>query len=230
VIDVLKQAIEDFDSNPDKQSEACQRLIDPRTGNEAWDIYDLDPTTSPDDKNGDEFDPETNDWVNKKSHGHFHPWFTGVSDKCAIPRPQCAHTVEFLGICQHPQIVNYALWGVAMSLCGKAYDVAGEDLRTARNIYSLVTGGHPAAESQANAVEIGRSIYNEIKNNPDNVDVAKLKKQFFDLTAIDHRGGIADDVLACRLHCELDAATQARFSKRQFDYYWNGLTTSNPKR
>jgi hypothetical protein len=93
---------------------------------------------------------------------HAPPWFTAVSNKCAIPRPQCAHTVEFLGICQHPQILNHTLWSVAMSLCGGTYNVAGDTLRYLRNIkYSLL-----AQDSQDNAIEIARSIYDEIKNSP----------------------------------------------------------------
>jgi hypothetical protein len=232
VIKVLRKVIKDFEENPGKQSEACQRLIDPRTGNEAWDISQLDPSTSPDD--GFEYDPSIGAWRNKKTRGVIRPWLTGVSNKCAIPRPQCAHTVEFLGICQHPQIVNYALWGVAMSLCGSAYSVAGETERNGRNDYSklhgFLYGGSPAEESQSNAVEIGRSICDEIKSNPDGVDVHKLEKKFLDLTAFDHGRGIAKDVLACRLHCELDAATKAKFDNKDFTYNWDGLTPSSTRR
>jgi hypothetical protein len=231
VIEVLRKVIKDFEGNPGKQSEACQRLVDPRTGNYAWDIIELDPGTSPDGSAGDEYDRSIGAWKNKNTHAVIHPWFTRISDKCAIPRPQCAHTVEFLGICQHPQIVNYTLWGVAMSLCGSAYNAAGEAERNARNAYSSLTGT-PAEESQSNAVEIGRSIYDDIKSNPNNADIAKLKKKFFDLTSLQRgpRGGIAKDVLACRLHCQLDAATQAKFDKQEFDYNWDGLTTSSAKR
>jgi hypothetical protein len=222
MIDVLREVIKDFNANPDNQREACSRLIDPRTGSDAWDIWQLAPSTSPSDKEGDEFDPKTGFWVNKNTHRIKKPWFTEWSNKCAVPRPQCAHTVEFLGICQHPQIVNYALWGVAMSLCGSGYNLTGEALRASRNILTNA----PASESQDNAVEIGRSIYDEINSNPDNVDIAKLKKKFFDLTSVALHGFITKDVLACQLHCELDAATKAKFSQAKFGYTWEGLRHS----
>ena len=39
---------------------------------------------------------------------------------CAIPRPDdaCAATVQFMGTCQHAQVVNYAMWGRVNKLCG----------------------------------------------------------------------------------------------------------------
>ena len=70
-----------------------------------------------------------------------------INDACAVPRPDpvCAATVEFLGTCQHAQIVNYAMWGMVMGLCNEtgtgATHAIGDFERRTRNILKRLSLG-----------------------------------------------------------------------------------------
>jgi len=123
----LAQITRDFHATPGEKAAACHNLYGPTSYNTAWDINGLDPSTSPGAAaNGDrdgpaqaKWNPATGTWVRTANGGGFSAWLTSASKYCAIPRPDdaCAATVQFMGTCQHAQVVNYAMWGRVNKLC-----------------------------------------------------------------------------------------------------------------
>ena len=154
VFNALRDMRKEFLDNPDKQSAACHALLDPASAKSAWDIFGLDPTSAP--RPDTKYSPENDDWRPEKppappslstddtpedaetkqadyekalqayKDAITKPWFTKYSKACGIPRETCGMTVEFLGTCQHAQVVNYAQWGMMMSLCGPGYPTIGK--------------------------------------------------------------------------------------------------------
>ena len=139
VFATLAKIRREFQEKPQENKDAaCGNLYGPLSYNSAWDIEGLDPTTSPG-FDGDRirgvpgtgsgpqatYDPSTGGWK-KKDGQRFYPWLTRYSNACAIPRPDdaCAATVQFMGTCQHAQIVNYVMWGAVNKLCGVRLDRA----------------------------------------------------------------------------------------------------------
>jgi hypothetical protein len=137
VFATLAKMTRDFNSKPGVKASACHNLYGVTTSESAWDIQGLDPGTSPgaSDDPGYRADPDrarragppqakwnpaTGTWVRTADGRPFSPWLTGVSKACAIPRPDdaCAATVQFMGTCQHAQVVNYVMWGRVNKLCG----------------------------------------------------------------------------------------------------------------
>lgn len=177
VLAVMRKMKEEFDNlQPKDKDIACGNLINPKYALKAWDIGGLDPETSPGE--GDEFDPETNDWIigagkarangagtalvrtkGKFSHRHF--WLEGISAKCAIPRPQCSATVEFMGTCQHAQVVNYFQWGMMRSICTNHIGPTwGPTMDAMKATYTITS---PNAEAQNALVDAG-SDYGDALN------------------------------------------------------------------
>ena len=175
VLAVLRSMAQQFDANPGKQSAACRTLVNPLTGGGAWDINGLDPMTGGtaghyqglEDSWTDNFSgwladklagtplapygPTQRKWVEPQPG----TWLTGISDACAVPRPYpvCAATVEFLGTCQHAQIVNYAMWGMVMGLGDEtgtgATHALGEFERNARNFAKHLSLGDVARKASS---------------------------------------------------------------------------------
>ncbi len=147
VFATLAKITSDFNANPSAKDNACPKLYGLTTFNSAWDIKGLDPVTSPGfDENKRpfipkipfisatgtgpqaEWDRKTGGWKRTSDGGKFSAWLTGMSNICAIPRPDdaCAATVQFIGTCQHAQVVNYIMWGRVNKLCGYSVSDAME--------------------------------------------------------------------------------------------------------
>jgi len=128
VFDILRKIRQDFKASPATQADACRSLFDPRTAPFAWDISGLGPGSAP--LKGMQYDAKEDAWVIKGYAGAIlrkqRPWLTDVDNRCARPAPKCAATVEFLGTCQHPQVVNYLQWGLMLKLCGAGYEAVGD--------------------------------------------------------------------------------------------------------
>jgi hypothetical protein len=137
VFATLAKMTSDFNKAPGQKVMACHNLYGLTSFESAWDIQGLDPGTSPgaSDDPGYRIDPsrarragppqaqwnpQAGEWRRTADGGNFTPWLTGYSKACAIPRPDdaCAATVQFMGTCQHAQVVNYAMWGRVNKLCG----------------------------------------------------------------------------------------------------------------
>jgi hypothetical protein len=135
VFATLAKMTRDFNARPGAKVGACHNLYGLTTYEDSWDILGLDPGTSPgaSEEPGYRVDPNRTrragppqaTWDDKKEQwirsdgGTFSPWLTGASKACAIPRPDdaCAATVQFMGTCQHAQVVNYVMWGRVNKLC-----------------------------------------------------------------------------------------------------------------
>ena len=127
VFATLAKMTRDFNAKPGVKAMACHNLYGPTTYKTAWDIVGLNPETSPGNPESDDSDapqakwnPQTGTWQRTSDGGTFNAWLTGYSQYCAIPRPDdaCAATVQFMGTCQHAQVVNYVMWGRVNKLCG----------------------------------------------------------------------------------------------------------------
>ena len=195
VLSVLRDMRNDYQNNPDKQSAACHALLDPASAASAWDIIGLDPSSAPNE--GTKYSPENDDWrppeaptppqlstddtpeqAQDKQDAYQKeledykgkikkPWFTGYSKLCATPRETCGATVEFLGTCQHAQVVNYVQWGMMMSLCGPGYPTIG---KLAHAIWNHVQyhDGAPT-EQQNNMADVGGELNDMIYHDPQNM-------------------------------------------------------------
>jgi hypothetical protein len=221
VLNVLRDMKKLFDANPDKQTEACRSLLDPRTATQAWDIFELGPVTSP--TPGMEYDAGLDQWIDRKSGIKKTPWFTEYSNLCAIPRPVCGATVEFLGTCQHPQVVNYVQWGMMMSLCGGLYPLAGA---AAHKVWNAAAYGLTAPSGpQENMVKVGSEYKDELDKDPTNgkgsfvPNITEIKRR---LQERDHAISHAEQ--DCELKCELTDEQRHKLLAHDFYFAWHGLT------
>ena len=215
-------------------SDACLNLINPQTGATAWDISALAPSGPPKDST---YDPATDSWVNPVTKRPYliKPWLTGVSNRCAVPRPQCAATVEFMGTCQHAQVVNYTQWGMMLSLCKRFnpdIEKIGVIMHHARNVWKY--GLDAPTKVQDNMVAIGKA-YNETLSSDDykkqkiiedannNEYVSKIRRQLQPLDqATDHPE--KDCALVCYLTFEERVALRKYFEQDgRYKWYWDGL-------
>ena len=242
VLAILRSMAQQFDANPDKQGAACRKLVNPFTGNQAWDINGLDPTTggaaghyqgsesTADDLSGwladklagtplAPYGPAQRKWVPPQPG----TWLTGVSDACAVPRPDpiCAATVEFLGTCQHAQVVNYAMWGMVMGLCNEsgvgATHALGDFERGARN-FAKRWGTPPDQELM---VKVGERYHDLARGAgdgppPDTEELANW------LQFEDERANHPER--ACPLHCPLTDAQKRKIKVQLNGFDWDGLT------
>lgn len=218
VLAVLRKMKADFDANPAKQGEACRNLVNPLEAEDAWDINGLDPSLSPQSED-DKYDPVKDRWKY-----HAGPWFTLASKICARPRPQCAASVEFLGTCQHAQIVNYTQWGLMTRLCGALTSLTGDMARGARNTFSVVMGSQEVF-AQNTMVEFGSDYADLIAKKgytDDDVNEIAKKVRKRSNNEIDPR-----PEQACKLHCEMSAADKSTFDKQVFGYKWLGIPGHN---
>lgn len=222
VLDALRRMKETYESNPDKQTEACRTLFDKKTGPSAWDISQLSPGSSP--MAGMNYNPATDQWEMPPDPSHpeskpyvTKPWFTRVSNMCAIPRPVCGATVEFLGTCQHAQVVNYTQWGMMMSLCGGLYPLLGQVAHAAWNYdrYGSTAPGKP----QQNMVKVGSEYKDALDKASTIPDISQIKKNLKDRDA-----EIKHDEQQCELKCELTEAQRNSLRSEEFRWHWTGLT------
>lgn len=224
VVKTLKKIRKEFNGNPDKQAAACRSLIDPRTGGYAWDIIGLNPSVAvPKAGEGEKpytYEKEHDAWVQRDATGAIkgwkQPWFTGESPMCAIPRsdPVCAPTVEFFGICEHAQIVNYIQWRFMLGLCGGAYPYAGPLLHKAWN--TVQYGGNAPQEQQANMSKVAKKILDKLDSNEDETDFSDIKDAL-----VEFDSGVNKDIRQCELKCPIKI-------DREFDYIWVGLKSERP--
>lgn len=223
VIKTLKKIRQDFNSSPEKQAAACRSLIDPRTGGGAWDVIELSPAVAvPNTENPFTYEKEYDNWVQRDDDGNIKsymspkPWFTSESTMCAIPRndPVCAPTVEFFGICEHAQVVNYVQWNFMLGLCGGAYPYVGPALHTAWN--TVAYGGKAPRQAQDNMSEVGKKILDKLNANENETDFSDIKDALEGLDS-----GLSRQVQECQLKCPIKI-------DKEFDYRWVGLTQPRP--
>lgn len=231
VFAVLQTIKRDFVNNPDKQTEACRSLLDRKTGGNAFDIINLSPGTSPGE--GMKYDPATDQWSRPADPNNpdgprigIKGWFTRYSKLCAIPRPICGATVEFLGTCQHAQVVNYIQWGFMLELCGGLYPELGE---LARKAWNTVTYGSTApSEAQGNLIKAGAEFKNELDKDPTGgkgtfvPKISDVRQHFQERDA-----AISHPEKDCELKCELTEEQRHALFARDFTYRWLGLTSSS---
>lgn len=225
VIATLRKIMADYNNNPDEQESACRSLIDPRTGGTAWDIVELSPRHAvPQPLNKEDkpyvYEKKFDAWVQRTKNGNVRhwrrPWFTPTSNMCAIPRadPVCAPTVEFFGICEHAQVVNYIQWKFMMRLCGGVYPLAGPALHGAWNMVQY--GNSAPRERQSNMSDIAGEIFDKLEDDPDSNDFSDIAEQLKELHA-----GVQSPVQECALSCGITI-------DKPFDYVWTGLTDKRP--
>lgn len=224
VIKTLKKIREEYNSNPEKQAAACRSLIDPRSGGSAWDMNQLSPAVAVPKAYGDakpfSYEKEFDAWVQRDEKGEIkewtQPWFTGESAMCAIPRndPVCAPTVEFFGICEHAQVVNYVQWRFMLGLCGGGYPYVGPALHKAWN--TVQYGGNAPKQAQDNMSEVAKRILDKLEENENETDFSDIKDALVDLDA-----GLSKEIHECELKCPIKI-------DREFGYIWKGLTEPRP--
>ncbi len=224
VINTLKKIRKDFNDNAEKQAAACRSLIDPRTGGSAWDIQGLNPAVAVPPPYGDQkpysYEKEYDAWVQRDEKGDIkswkQPWFTGESAMCAIPRndPVCAPTVEFFGICEHAQVVNYVQWRFMLGLCGGAYPYVGPLLHKAWN--TIQYGGNAPKQAQGNMSEVAKKVLDKLNEDENATDFSDIKDA---LVALD--SGLSKEIRQCELKCPIKI-------DREFGYIWTGLTRERP--
>ncbi|HUQ35699.1 MAG TPA: hypothetical protein VM144_04915 [Aestuariivirga sp.] len=224
VIKTLKKIREEYNSNPDKQAAACRSLIDPRSGGSAWDIGQLSPAVAvpktSEKENPFQYEKEYDAWVQRDEKGGIkdskQPWFTGESAMCAIPRndPVCAPTVEFFGICEHAQVVNYVQWRFMLGLCGGGYPYVGPALHKAWN--TVQYGGNAPKQAQDNMSEVAKKILDKLNENENDTDFSDIKDALVGLDS-----GLNKEIRECELKCPIKI-------DREFGYVWTGLTRPRP--
>lgn len=233
VLKVLADIKKKFDENPERQTQACRALFDPKTGPSAWDIVELSPGVAP--VKDSSYDPSTDEFVEPPDpaapnapRDRKKPWFTSVSNYCAIPRPVCGATVTFLGTCQHAQVVNYTQWGMVTSLCGGLYPLIGAALHKVWNAkeYGLTAPSGP----QQNMVSVG----SEYKEELDKAPAGAASGSFVpDITEIKRRLQERDREIKhaeqdCELKCELTAEQRRKLTERDFGFRWTGMWSDSP--
>lgn len=217
MIKTLKKIRQDFNNRPEKQAAACRSLIDPRTGSGAWDIAELSPAVAvPNSTLPFNYDKNFDAWVQRNEDGSIQdwrqPWFTGESSMCAIPRndPVCAPTVEFLGICEHAQVVNYLQWNFMLGLCGGAYPYVGPALHSAWN--AVTYGSSAPRQAQDNMSKVAEKILDKLNENENETDFSDIREALVDLDS-----GLTKQIRQCELKCPVKI-------DREFRYLWRGLT------
>lgn len=254
VFNTLRDMRDEYMNNPDKQSAACHALLDPKTAPSAWDIGPLSPLSAPssgtqynpatDDWRPTDPPPsppsistdDTPEQAKAKQDSYENdlknynaqiskPWFTKYSSACAVPRQVCGATVEFLGTCQHTQVVNYVQWGMMMSLCGTGYPTLG---KLAHAIWNHMQYNDQApTDQQNNMVEAGEDLADMIYHDPQNMagvfnprmDDIRKKLQEADAKK-------SHPEQACALKCKLTPEQQAQLNETPFGYNWAGLKYS----
>jgi hypothetical protein len=216
VLDILKDMKKDYDGlnakNPAAATKACDNLTSLSTGANAWDITGLDPSTSP--QEGQEVHPDGLAYTDKLKKIKLYPWLTEISNACAIPRPQCAATVEFMGRCVHPQKLNYIQWGAMKKLCD-----GGIGFNFAKSAYDTLkrASGNLSLEENATA-DVGEAYIDALGNNA-NPDLSEIKKKWHKK----YEGGLFTDEQACKLGCPLTDAMKKKIKEKLHGYKWAGI-------
>ncbi len=227
VLAVLRDMKKDYDGlSPAAKAAACDKITDwtsPKTAINAWDIHGLSPSNVP--GKGDEFDENTDDWVHTKSKtkSHFKPWLTGIDDACAVPRPRCAATVEFLGTCQHAQIVNYVQWGFMSGLCGQHEKFVKmlAHYQTAKMILSL-GGSRDTRDPEDTMVTVGESYEKALEDQKDNNAAPPDDSSLREFVKKRVQGSSRPEAF-CKLSCPVTDAQRARIKATINGYHWNGM-------
>jgi hypothetical protein len=258
VLRVLKKIRDDYSSpktSDETRRKACNSLIDPRTGPNAWDIWGLDPTTggtpshptgfteekpadtSPNKPgpNGQPVpNPQPGPHVTEKPWSKPIPgtWFSKISDYCAIPRPQCAATVEFFGTCQHAQVVNYVQFGFMLKLCdGVGYGVYQASMSTLMNAYNLAAYGKFGASSmQSVMANAGVEIEKYLEDPIDQEDIDKYMNEGMNRYIQASDAKIDHGEKQCLLHCPLTDEQKKAVSRQISGYHWEGMTVDSGRR
>lgn len=210
VLDVLQQIHDTYWKKwiPEERRRACKQLINPLTGGSAWDILELSPSGS----------------ASKLL-------VIPAGQECAQPRPACEMTVEFLGTCQHPQVVNYVQWGMMLSLCSstdQTFDSIADQLHGMRNAFldgwGLIRDGASAVPTQGqnNMIEFGRQFSQALDGGypkgalpPAVMD--RMTKRFQRSERINPR-----PELKCSLSCKSERASRI-LKDWKFKYTWEPL-------
>lgn len=226
VLKTLRDIKNEFENVSDQvgRDRACANMHSYPGGIDAWDIKALGPETSPSAySNGktDTFNPATNSW--KRPNGTlFSPWLSGISNACAVPRPECAHTVEFMGTCQHAQVLNYIMWGVMTRLCPNVDNAivrAGYAKAKALRNHQW-TGDYEPTEDLM--IDVGDAYFDEMVKNPDNPDVkdigASLRLRYKTMFGLN-----LPPEQQCLPKCHLTAAEQNALADKFKGFRWKGL-------
>jgi hypothetical protein len=225
VLAALRNIKSDFDNaDPVARGDMCEKMHSFPAGISAWDIKGLGPESSPStDSKGrpDAYDPVSNKW--KRPNGTlFSPWLTGVSDRCAVPRPECAHTVELFGTCQHAQVVNYTMWGVMTRLCPNIdNNIVRAGYAKAKALsHGKWTGDYEPQEDLM--IEVGNAYYDEMLKNPQKPDT----KDIGDSLRLRYKtmfGFNPPPETQCTPACKLTDTEKKKLQDLFSGYRWNGM-------
>ncbi len=120
--------------------------------------------------------------------------------------------MEFFGICEHAQVVNYVQWRFMLGLCGGAYPYVGPLLHKAWN--TIEYGGNAPKQAQDNMSEVAEKILDKLED--DETDFSDIKDALVDLDS-----GLTKEIRQCELKCLIKI-------DREFDYKWLGLKEDRP--
>jgi hypothetical protein len=159
-------------------------------------------------------------------------WFTKISDFCAIPRPQCAATVEFFGTCQHAQVVNYVQFGFMLKLCdGAGYGIYQASMSTLMNAYNLAAYGKLGASSMQSVMANAGVELERIMEDPlDDEDMDKYLKQDLNRYIQASDAKIDHSEKQCLLHCPLTDEQKKAVSGQISGYWWTGMNFNSSRR
>ena len=221
VVNALRRLKKQFDgANDDVRKAACETITSVNTGPKSWDIAALSPNTAP--LPNTQYSPAVDGWTDNSGKVRKQPWFTGVSKACAIPRPTCGATVEFMGTCQHAQVVNYTQWGMMTELCGGHYKAIGGALHAAWNLVAY-WGGAPGV-AQDNMVAVGKELKEELDKDPTNgtaPDVSGITSRLQE--RVQAMGDY--EFKQCELACKLTPKELKDLQNRGFHADWVGLNS-----
>lgn len=217
VLEMMRRIKTDFDalkrSNAAAAEKACSNLTG-TSGPEAWDIRGLDPGTSPQKEHKVHQDGLA--YTDGGGVLKFYPWFTEISNACAIPRPQCAATVEFMGTCIHAQELNYIQWGGMKKLCGGG---AGFDLAATGNQW-IKWKSAPMQKEEDAIAGIGEDYIEALGKNPE-PDISDIKGKWRNRYGnINMPVGSEYD---CQLGCVLTEAMKKKIKEQVSGYRWIGI-------
>jgi hypothetical protein len=233
VLDVLKDMKKDYDGlkakNPDVAAKACSNLTSPSTGAGAWDIHGLDPHSSAVEGESDFLKPDGLTYTDKGGTVRLDHWFTGVTNACAIPRPQCAATAVFMGRCVQPQVLNYIQWGAMKKLCN-----GGTGFSIAKQGYNMLKlKSQTIINEEGATADVGEAYIDALGKNAD-PDLSKIKENWqndYDGVSINYKGkriphGLVkfENERKCELACPpLTAEMKKAIKDRLNGYDWTGM-------
>lgn len=219
VLALLREIKSDFDTlkrkDPAAAATACSNLTSMTSGAEAWDIAGLDLSTSA--QKDHKIHEDGLAYTDELGKIKLYFWFTGISSACAIPRPQCAATVEFMGTCVHPQTLNYIQWGATKKLCD-----GGRVFNAAAAAYQFAKGKSASVRNEEDAIAGVGADYVEVLGNNPNPDISQIERnwqyKYKANISMSHRSGYD-----CQLGCQLTDEMKRKIKDQLSGYKWKGM-------